>query len=100
MRRAKNHGPLTCEQLRHIGEHAMSDGAELSSESRLLLDSGHHARAFGLSVLAVEEAGKAFMCAVWARAEAHSDRSFGVAGVLGSLHEPRSEIRVGRRELA
>jgi AbiV family abortive infection protein len=66
LRPAKNHGPLTYEQLRHIGQHAMDNGAELCAEARLLLDNGHHARAFGLSVLAVEETGKAFVCAVWA----------------------------------
>ena len=66
LRPAKNFGPLTYEQLRHIGQHAMDNGADLSAESRLLLDHGYHARAFGLSVLAVEEAGKAFTCAVWA----------------------------------
>src|SRR5687768_9758643 len=66
LRSAKNQGPLTYEQLRHIGEHAMENGAELSAEAHMLLDGGHYARVFGLSVLAVEEAGKAFMSAVWA----------------------------------
>lgn len=44
----------------------MDNAAQMAKEARLLLDNGYHARAFGLAVLAREEAGKAFMCAQWA----------------------------------
>lgn len=62
----KNRGPLSYDQLLHLGEHAMTNAESLIKEARFLLDGGFHARAGGLAILALEEAGKAFMCGQWA----------------------------------
>lgn len=62
----KNHGPLTHDQLWHLGKHAVTNAESLIREARFLLDGAFLARAGGLAILSLEEAGKAIMCAQWA----------------------------------
>src|SRR6202035_907606 len=52
---------LTPELLRSYSEAALDNAAELITEASLLRDHAHHARAYFLSVAAIEEVGKGLM---------------------------------------
>jgi AbiV family abortive infection protein len=54
-----NH-PLTGQLLREYSVAALSNSQQLTQEAQLLLDHGHHARAYFLAAAAIEECGKAY----------------------------------------
>lgn len=51
--------PLTIEILAEYRDRALANARSLCAEAKLLLDANHHARAYFLSVAAIEETGKA-----------------------------------------
>jgi AbiV family abortive infection protein len=54
-----NH-PLTEQLLRDYSVAALNNAHQLTQEAQLLLNHGHHARAYFLAVAAIEECGKAY----------------------------------------
>lgn len=64
--KGKNKGPLVDADLMHLAQHAAENSRDLLDEADMLIQRGRWARAGALAVLAVEEAGKAQLCHVWA----------------------------------